>query len=310
VTPKVSVVIPTHDRPERLARTLAALRAQTLPAGEFEIVVVDDGSATETRALLEREQNAPDVRVIRREPAGGPARARNEGWRAAHAPLIAFTDDDCEPAPEWLAAGLAAWGGDDNVFVQGPTRPNPHELAGSGPYAHTLQVAELGPWWETANIFYPRAGLEHAGGFDEQHYSGPGGEDTDLGCALVAAGWLPVWAPRAVVHHAVTDLGPRGKLRLAWRWDETMLVFKRHPQLRKQLVLKLFWTRNHWWLVRAAIALALPTRLWWLRWWLAAPYVLRLGSPRPDVAAVLTLHDLIEMAACVRGGIRYRTPVA
>jgi glycosyltransferase involved in cell wall biosynthesis len=306
----VSVVVPTHDRPERLARTLAALRAQTLRADEFEVVVVDDGSGPETRALLEREQAmvGPALLVIRRDSAGGPARARNDGWPVARAPVVGFTDDDCEPTPGWLAAGLEACGEGD-VFVQGPTRPNPEEAESRGPYAHTLEVEQLGPWWETANIFYPRAALEAAGGFDADAFPRTG-EDCDLGWRAIDAGWQPTWAPRAVVHHAVTDVGPRGKLRLGWRWDGTMLVFKRHPQLRKQLVLNLFWTRNHWWLVRAAIALALPTRLWWLRWWLAAPYVLRLGSPRPDVAAVLTLHDLIEMAACVRGGIRYRTPVA
>jgi hypothetical protein len=88
-----------------------------------------------------------------------------------------------------------------------------------------------------------------------------------------------------------------------------MLVFKRHPALREHLTAKVFWIPNHWWLVRALVALALPKRLWWLRWYLAAPYVLRIGSPRPDVAAYVVVHDMVEMAACARGAIRYRTPV-
>jgi glycosyltransferase involved in cell wall biosynthesis len=262
-------------------------------------------------ALLERERQAPGppLRVIRHDVGGGPARARNAGWRAARAPLIAFTDDDCRATPEWLEAGLAAWGEQPRRFVQGPTQPDPEQAHLRGPMAHTLIVEKLGPWWETANIFYPRAALEQAGGFDEQHYSGPGGDDTDLGWVLTDAGYEPVWAPNALMYHAVTRLTAKGKLRLAWRWDETMRVFKRHPRLRRQLIGGLFWNGNHWLLVRAAIALALPSRLWWVRWWLAAPYVLRIETRRPDVAVLLVANDLVEMAACARGGWRYRVPV-
>src|SRR4051795_13441021 len=106
--PRASVVIATHDRPQRLKRALRALREQTLPADQFEVIVVDDGSGPDTQQLLEREQAAGglQLRVERRSPAGGPARARNAGWRTAGAPLVAFTDDDCEPGPAWLAAGL------------------------------------------------------------------------------------------------------------------------------------------------------------------------------------------------------------
>src|SRR5205814_956902 len=83
---------------------------------------------------------------------------------------------------------------------------------------------------------------------------------------LIARGYEPVWAPAAVMYHAVTKLDVRAKLRLAWRWDETMLIFKRHPELRRHMTFRLFWNNNHWLLIRAAIALALPSRLWWLRW--------------------------------------------
>lgn len=305
----VSVVVPTHDRPGGLARVLEALRAQTLAAEAFEVVVVDDGAGPETRRLLD-ELDDPRVTVVRRDEARGPAAARNAGWKAARAPLVAFTDDDCRPSSRWLEALLAvATGHGGRCFVQGPVVPDPADGPSDGPFSHTLRVASLGPWWETANILYPRAALESAGGFDEQHYSGPGGEDTDLGWCAIEAGWEPVWAGDAVVHHAVTRLGPRGKLRLAWRWDETMLVFRRHPALRRELVAGLFWSPNHWWLLRALVALALPSRLWWLRWWLAAPYVLRLGTWRPDHAAFLLAHDVVEAGACARGGLRYRVAV-
>lgn len=311
MTPRVSVVIATHERPEGITRTLAALRAQSLPADEFEIVVVDDGSGPATAEALQQAERAggPVLRLLRNDVRSGPAGARNLGWRVARGELMAFTDDDCQPVARWLESGLESWADEPRRFVQGPTRPNPDHADRAGPFSHTLEVGTLGPWWETANVFYPRAALERVGGFDEEHYSGPGGEDTDLGWTLIAEGWEPVWAADALVHHDVTRLGPWRKLRLAWRWDETMLVFKRHPELRARLVAKVFWSPNHWWLVRAAVALALPRRLWWMRWWLAAPYVLRLGTLRPDLVAYLVAHDLVEIAACARGGLRYRTPV-
>jgi glycosyltransferase involved in cell wall biosynthesis len=305
--PEVSVVVPTRDRPERLARTLAALRAQTLDAARFEVVVADDASGPETAALLEREARDMPLRVVRLAQRGGAARARNAAWRAARAPLIASTDDDCEPAPGWLEAGLAAWGGDPRRCVQGRTLPVDPEREAQD--VITLRVEALGPWYETANMFYPRAALEQVGGFDETAYTQAGGEDTDLAWTLIRAGWTFVWAPDALVHHAVVEADFGALVRKAWRWDETILVFRRYPELRRHLTFGVFWTPNHWWLLRALGALALPSRLWWLRWWLAAPYVLRLGSPRPDRVARLVVNDAVELAACARGAVRYRVPV-
>jgi glycosyltransferase involved in cell wall biosynthesis len=310
-TPDVSVVMATHDRPERLTRALAALRAQTLDPDRYELIVVDDGSGPETAAVLAGESARADgapLRVIRRDAAGGPARARNEGWRAARAPLVAFTDDDCEATPRWLEAGLAAHRAHPRSFVQGPVGPSPEEEPSIGPFSHTVRVDHLGHGYETANIFYPRDLLERLGGFDEQAFSRAGGEDTDLAWKAIGEGIRPVWAPDARMHHAVVQLGPWRSIRKAWRWDESMLPYKRHPALRRHRYAKVFWSPVHWWLVRALVALALPERLWPLRWWLAAPYVVHLTDRRsgPLLAPYLIVHDAVEMAACIRGGLRYR----
>ena len=100
-TPRATVVVATHNRAYRLSLLLHALRAQTLPRQEFEVVVVDDGSTDSTPLLLADAERSGDLdlRVLRREPAAGPATARNMGWRIARAPIIAFTDDDCRPSP-------------------------------------------------------------------------------------------------------------------------------------------------------------------------------------------------------------------
>jgi glycosyltransferase involved in cell wall biosynthesis len=310
---EVSVVLATHDRPMRLARQLEALRAQSVPPDRYEIVVVDDASGPETRTLLEREQarDGAPLTVIHREESQGPAAARNEGWRAARAPLIAFTDDDCQAPAGWLEAGLSTARENPGAFVQGPTEPIPGEYEASyGPFSHTMLVTKCGPGFETCNIFYPRQLLERLGGFDSSSYSGPGGEDTDLGWkAIEEAGVQPVWAPEAFMYHAVTGLGPIGKIRMAARWHESMLPFRRYKSLRKHRYGGLFWSEVHQWMFQALVALLLPKRLWWLRAWLAAPYVVRLAHRRsgPLLAPYLIVHDLVEVSAVLRGAIRYRT---
>ena len=92
MSPLVSVVVATHNRAARLAALLESLQQQTLE--DFEVVVCDDASSDDTQDVLARPWQL-DLRHVRRDVAGGPAKARNAGWRAARGRLIAFTDDDC-----------------------------------------------------------------------------------------------------------------------------------------------------------------------------------------------------------------------
>ena len=108
--PSVSVVVTTRDRADRLEALMDSLRKQTLKAGEWELIVVDDGSRDRTPDLLAqaRTEGSLDLTVVRHERPVGPGAGRNAGWPAARAALVAFTDDDCEADPDWLVRGLAA----------------------------------------------------------------------------------------------------------------------------------------------------------------------------------------------------------
>ena len=94
--PVATVVVATRDRPNALRRCLAALDEQTC---EIEAIVVDDGS-TDAGAVTAAVGAFPRTRLLR---AAGQrlAAARNIGIAAARAPLVCFTDDDCEPAGDW-----------------------------------------------------------------------------------------------------------------------------------------------------------------------------------------------------------------
>jgi GT2 family glycosyltransferase len=306
--PAVSVVVATRDRPERLASLLASLRGQTLAEG-FEVVVVDDGSDARTAAVLDREREGLALTALRGE-GEGPARARNLGWRAAAAPWIAFTDDDCEAAPGWLEAGLAAARANPGAIVQGPTTPIPRELGRLGPFARTREIVAPGPWFETCNIFYEAELLTRLGGFDSE-FAEALGEDTDLGWRATAVGAGLVWAPHAKVHHAVDELGPVGTVRAALRGSDSVLAFRRHPGLRARAL--------RWGVVRnpslprlglglAGLALARRRRAGAL---LALPYCADLAlrcrhlGAGPLEAPVYVAADLAAAYASLRGSIRH-----
>jgi GT2 family glycosyltransferase len=182
-----------------------------------------------------------------------------------------------------------------------------------GPFARTMAVDRLGPFYPTCNIFYPRELLERLGGFDET-FTAPGGEDTDLAWRALEAGVETVFAERALVRHAVEDLGPAGHLRVALRWADAMAMF-RHPGLREEVLFRgIFWKPSHELLVQT-VAGALLARRFPPALLLAIPYLRHLRSrcwewdaPNP-LAAYFVLHDLLETYTTVRGAIRHRVLV-
>lgn len=316
--PLVSVVVSTRNRAQRLGRLLAALRSQELPAERFEVVVVDNVSSDETPEMLAAEKGGLRLSVLRRTSPAGPAAGRDAGWRAARGSIIAFTDDDCEPAPGWLQAGIDVLEGRARCFAQGRTLPNPAEIDLLGPFHRTIEIDGDDPHFHTCNIFYPRGLLEEIGGFDTAAFHRtPGGEDADLGWRAIRAGANHVFARDAVVFHAVNDLGAIGKLRVASRWSEGMKAYADYPELRDHVfTLHFFWKREHLWLTMALAGAALPRRAWPARIALTIPYVRSLRArglgPTPSRVALSgfwLLHDMVEMAAVLRGAIRYRTPM-
>ena len=105
--PAISVVIPTYGRPGAAARLVSALATQRLPPGGWvDVIVVDDGSPTPVEIAAE-PPGTIRVRVLR-QTQQGPAAARNAGIAVAQGAMVAFVDDDCEPAlpPEEMMSGM------------------------------------------------------------------------------------------------------------------------------------------------------------------------------------------------------------
>ncbi|MDQ3699376.1 MAG: glycosyltransferase [Chloroflexota bacterium] len=179
------------------------------------------------------------VRLIRQDNAG-PAAARNAGARATRAPLLIFLDDDCAPAPGWLATHLAAHAGREDIAVQGhvawapDVRVTPFmELVVRGAQFNFGAIAdpERVPFtsFYTANCSLRRADLAAAGWFDAS--LPPYMEDTEFAYRLSRTGACLVYRPGALVHHEhAVELAPYlTRQRRAGR--AAVQVVQRHPEL-------------------------------------------------------------------------------
>lgn len=224
---RVSVVVPTFNRPDALDRCLTALAAQEFDPDGYEIVVADDAASEATRRQVAAWADFSDVaiRYVVSVAAHGPAAARNAGWRSAKGRTIAFTDDDCIPDPRWLAEGVVAIESgaeavSGRVIVPLPKRPTDYERDAAG-----LQSAEF----VTANCLVRRDALEAIGGFDER-YAAAWREDSDLQFSLLERGFRIVRAPGAVVVHPVRPAPWGVSLRQQRKSLFNALLYKKFPE--------------------------------------------------------------------------------
>ena len=120
--PKISVVVPTHDRFTSVSRLLAALRIQSVSPDDFEVVVVADGCQDGTPAKI-RAAHWPFRLNVLEQPSSGASAARNRGAETATGDLLLFLDDDVEPDADVVRAHAAAHAADDGVVGLGRLRP-------------------------------------------------------------------------------------------------------------------------------------------------------------------------------------------
>ncbi|MCO8126375.1 glycosyltransferase [Acidimicrobiia bacterium EGI L10123] len=299
-----AVVVPTHRRPELLAEALDGIDA--LRPGPSEVVVVVDGPCPRTEAVL----RGRDVTVLR-TPGIGPAGARNAGWRATTAPVVAFLDDDCVPDPGWLG-GLVAGLGDDSIgIVQGTTVP----ASPADPDDRTIHVTGETGLYETCNIAYRREALVVVGGFDEhfaERLSRDGrwfAEDTDLAWRVRRTGWATTFRTDARVRHHVFPGTLRSSIREEWRRSLFPALIRAIPELAERTPAP-HRLRPHSLEAQAALAgtaLAALRRSPWpalaaapyLRWALAR-------HRRPGALARQVALDAVGSVALLVGSARHR----
>ncbi len=250
MTLRLSVIIPSHERPEAVCRTLAALARQTVGCAAFEAVVVADGCGPATVDRI-REASTPFPMVVLQQDCQGAGSARNAGARRAAAPLLVFLDDDIEPEPGLLAAYEAAHREAPDAVLLGDT---PAAIAGASLFHRALRQ-----WWNDHTIRVRRS--DHRFGYRDLHSGNfclsrelfeaiggfhPGfhqraGEDHELGARLIARGTPFRFVPGARgFHHDATALS-RSLARARDEGRGDVLLGTLHPDLRNSLPLARWW---------------------------------------------------------------------
>ncbi|HWK71708.1 MAG TPA: glycosyltransferase [Burkholderiaceae bacterium] len=231
----ISVVVPTYKRPDLLQRCLSALLVQSLAHDTFEIIVCDDGpsrQAREVALLADRRGNGrPCVRYLEIRGTQGPAGARNQGWRSARAPIIAFTDDDTVPEPGWLQAGLEGMASGVQAAVGQIVMPLPPRASDYQRDAARLCQAEFA----TANCFVRREALEAVNGFDER-FTQAWREDSDLHFSLIEEGFSVAPIPGAVVIHPLRPARFAASIGMQKKVMFDVLLYRKFPVLYRERI--------------------------------------------------------------------------
>ena len=312
--PRISVVIPTYNRRVLLARTVPTVLDQDLPAGDYEVIVVVDGSTDGSAEWLRRLAPRVSFRVFE-QPNGGPGAARNAGIGVARGGLVLLLDDDILCGPALLREHLAAHDGAERRMVFGPVliaADSPDSLATDLARRYAArETARLerdrNPRWPydalvDANSSVTRAALLECGGFDERF--GRQRETADLGLRLWAMGVRFRYRASAVAHQVYVK-SSRDLVRSDARdyGKSSVLLSRKHRAFRPHSALA-GWGQGPWW-KRALrdVAIRLPVSpaplLRWPEW------IAERGQRRPALrGAGIALLRIRQGIATLRGAAR------
>lgn len=233
---RASIVIPSYNRCDRLRRVLEALAHQTVPATDFEVIVVSDGSTDGTDEFL-HGHDLPRPVVAITQVNSGPGAARNRGVEAATAPVILFIDDDVIPAPDLVERHLAAQSELDDTVVIGPMlTPTDHAMSPWIDWEQRMLYKQYddmqaGVYTATARQFYtgnaslPRQVFDASGGFDESYRRA---EDVELAFRLDDAGVAFHFDPTARGFH-YAERGFDSWSSIAFEYGRNDVLFALQP---------------------------------------------------------------------------------
>lgn len=291
MTPRVSVLICTNDRPRLLERALGSLMAGTrLP----DQLVVVNGGGDETNSIVARHATViPAVTLIQYKNRN-LAVSRNLGLPECHGDIIAMTDDDAIVAPTWLERIIAAHMRDPHAgAVGGPAR-------GRVDGAFLSKIADLVvfPSFPTrrtvrtlpgVNVAYKRTAVQQIGAFDETLFRG---EDVDFNWRLIRLGYDIVYDPEIGVEHEHRST-LRGLLLQQWMYGRAYVLIRRKwPDMYCVYPRQLRSARDWAKLVYCLLAVIVhPLRL-----------AARAGGPRESVRAapILVAHHLVWKLGMLR----------
>ncbi|MFN2384437.1 MAG: glycosyltransferase [Gemmatimonadota bacterium] len=206
--PRISIVVPTYDRPTQLAACLAALAAQDLPRHSYEVIVVNDAGRLPLDPVIAAWRDRMTLSLVSQQHQG-PAAARNTGAAHAAGALLAFTDDDCAPDPGWAGALAERLEVSPDRMFGGRTvlalPDNPYSAASQTLidhlYAWYNQPPDTAQFLTSNNMAVAAARFRSLGGFHVSRLKATA-EDREFCDRWLRTGGGITYAPEAVVRHA------------------------------------------------------------------------------------------------------------
>ena len=205
---KFSIVIPTYSRPQRLATCLESLTQLNYPRDRFEVIVVDDGSETPLAPVVNPFTENLKLTLLRQSNAG-PASARNTGAQKARGQFIAFTDDDCSPAPDWLSIAETALAKASECMLGGLTiNQLPENIFTSASqllvdylYGYYNRDSNNAHFFTSNNLIVPTKIFHDFGGFDDS-FPLAAGEDREFCDRWSYQGYRLHYCPAIRIYHS------------------------------------------------------------------------------------------------------------
>jgi glycosyltransferase involved in cell wall biosynthesis len=203
-----SIIIPTYNRPQPLTNCLQSLADLDYPDNRFEVIVVDDGSKISLKTVVKPLQNQLNLTLIPQANAG-PATARNTGAKQAQGKFLAFIDDDCTPANNWLQVLETYLIAHANDLIGGciinALSENIYATASQALldyiYASYQNKTKFPQFFTSNNIALSAENFWAIGGFDT-NFPLAAAEDREFCDRLLSHNYKMRYAPESIVYHA------------------------------------------------------------------------------------------------------------
>ena len=228
---KVSVIVPAYNARKTISQCIEALLSQKYPRENYEVIVIDDGSADGTADAVK----AYPVKYMYQRNQG-PATARNAGVREAQGEIILFTDSDCVPSDNWIAEMIKPFEDKEVVAVKGGYKTRQKSMVARFAQIEfeerfeMLKKTESIDMVDTYSAGYRKEIFLQMGGFDP-YFPVANNEDTELSYRMSKLGYKMVFNPDAIVYHLNHPSSIRRYTKLKfWRGYWRTVVYKRFPE--------------------------------------------------------------------------------